>query len=176
MSDDDEDDTPKGLNWYEERGRYFIAWEWDDGPGLCLGEGKGRDDDHAAATAAARAIGSPEQSGNDSPLYWDSKGAVRKALTAARTAVETYNSGIPLPDWALKAQSEGWNPPKGWKPKKGGDIAKSQYLRGGAEGWEAAAVSLASMPVADAALGEMLVETWRGNAAELRRQADDIEK
>lgn len=175
MSDDD--DEPKGLNWYEERdGVYTIAWEFEDGPGLYLGEISGQDDDHKAATEAARAVGDPEQRHPSEPLHWGSRAAVRKALKAARAAVEAFHAGIPMPDWALRAQTEGWTPPKGWKPKKGDDIAKSQYLRGGAEGWEAAAVSLASFPVVDEGMADMLTTTWKGNAAELRRQADEIEK
>lgn len=94
---------------------YQIAWhDEDDGAGLFLGE-EVKDAEHEAACAAAQIIGDP---GRDAygALFWDSLTNAKKALRAAKAAVKASNAKAPWPDWALRAQSEGWKPPKGWKP------------------------------------------------------------
>lgn len=167
------DDEDMQLYWYEERGRYYIAWGDDDGPGLCLGEGgPGEAGDHAAATDAARRIGDPYK-GQLGRLEWSSESTVRKALRAAKAAVEVWQAGVPLPDWAIKAQAEGWAPPKGWKPKPDDDLISnaatvihSAHYQGAAAAWEAAGVLAAGgVP------GEAMADMCRKNAQELLSNA-----
>lgn len=50
---------------------------------------------------------------------FETKGSVAEFLKAMRGAAKAAHAeydGIPWPDWAVKAQAEGWKPPKGWKP------------------------------------------------------------
>jgi hypothetical protein len=169
VPDEDEEETT-GLNWYEERDGYYIAWEFDDGPGMYLGETG--EPDHEAASAAAATIGGPSKT-SFGALRWESESLVKKALKAAKAALEVFQSGIPLPDWALKAQSEGWKPPMGWKPKLNDDLLdgvseqmRLVELKGGAAGWEAAAVLAAS-----GAPSEALADMCQKNADELKKQA-----
>ncbi len=43
--------------------------------------------------------------------------ATRKAFgTCIRAAAKRAHDDTPWPEWALKAQEEGWKAPKGWKP------------------------------------------------------------
>ncbi len=50
------------------------------------------------------------------PFRWDSKSVASAALRACRAALKAADKDRPLPDWAVKALSEGWKQPKGWKP------------------------------------------------------------
>lgn len=120
MSDNDE----SVLQWFEGHYDYFIAWTDNEGDfGLSLGEsmhGVTPMPDHDAAVAAAMTIGDPYM--RDGRLVWRSQSDVKKALRAAKAAVEAWKAGLPLPDWAVRATAEGWKPPKGWSPKPNDDI------------------------------------------------------
>lgn len=50
--------------------------------------------------------------------YWPSNTAASNVLRAIKEAIKYHrsNNKTSLPDWALKALSEGWKPPKKWKP------------------------------------------------------------
>lgn len=161
-------ETPK-LNWFEMSNGFAIAWEWEAGPGTFLGEDGGSE--HEAATEAATRIGKPTQPIPGGPMLWGTQGAVKRALKAAKAAVNTFRAGIPSPDWALKAYAEGWTPPKGWTPKPNDDLKSPEaeefnraYLRKQVEGWDAAATLMA----ASGPPHEELADFCRKKAAELR--------
>ena len=48
-------------------------------------------------------------------FYWESMSAAKKALKAAKALLAQYKAEKPWPDWATKALSEGWKPPKNWR-------------------------------------------------------------
>jgi hypothetical protein len=46
----------------------------------------------------------------------DAKSVMKLLNSALKSATESYwKDGEPWPEWALKAQTAGWKPPKGWK-------------------------------------------------------------
>lgn len=110
------------LEWFEQGYTFFIAWSDNDGPGLALGQDiKDDGSDHFAATQAAKGIGDPTK-GILGRLEWESESSVKRALVAARAAVKAWQDKLPMPDWALKATSEGWRAPRGWKPRANDNI------------------------------------------------------
>lgn len=106
----------------EERYKYRIQWELDDGDDmgayLCQdntdGVGdppKDRNDwEQWVASHAARA--SEGVSFDHIGALWESEKLARAALRVAKEALKQER---PLPDWAQKALEAGWKPPKGWK-------------------------------------------------------------
>ena len=50
-----------------------------------------------------------------SGFIWETRTAAVKALKAIKMALK-LGPNRPVPEWAQKALSEGWKPPKGWKP------------------------------------------------------------
>lgn len=49
--------------------------------------------------------------------FWESKKAANKALTVIQEVLKNFSDHHVLwPEWAVKAKSAGWKPPKGWKP------------------------------------------------------------
>jgi len=48
--------------------------------------------------------------------YFETEAKAKKAMAAAN---QVLLSGVPWPEWAIKAQEAGWKPPKGWKPGTG---------------------------------------------------------
>lgn len=106
----------------EEKYRYRIQWEVDDGDDLgaylCQDEmdGKGevpldRDEwEHWTASRVARTTNGFFT--DDLGAYWESEKQARTALRVIKEALKQERS---LPDWAQKALEAGWKPPKGWK-------------------------------------------------------------
>lgn len=99
-------------------GHYLIAWDDEGYPGLELGDKpRAVDEEHKVATDAAVLVGGPDllRRKSDRVLLFETQGQATKALRAARAAVRNMKN--PMPDWAVKASSEGWKPPKNWKPQ-----------------------------------------------------------
>lgn len=108
---------------------FYIAWVFDGDEGGVLGEevytqtdlDKARPEswEHIRATlAAAQTEGVTRQRAQMAHCdcyVWPSMKLARQALRAVRAAIKD-RSGVPWPDWAVKAQAAGWKPPKGWKP------------------------------------------------------------
>lgn len=54
---------------------------------------------------------------DDRGLFWETRSQAAAALRACKKAIaDGPPEGHPWPEWATKAASEGWKPPKGWKP------------------------------------------------------------
>lgn len=51
-------------------------------------------------------------------LCFEEKSAGTKALRRIKAEWKAAESEVPWPEWALKAVSEGFKPPKCWKPKR----------------------------------------------------------
>jgi len=105
-----------------ERGDYYyIAWVFpdDDFEGACLGEDtvpeetpKEQEDwEHWMAQKVAAPLAELQETWG---FAWTS---LKKARAVLRDINEALLSGdAPWPDWAVKAKSEGWTPPKNWRP------------------------------------------------------------
>lgn len=50
-----------------------------------------------------------------SGFVWENETHAKKALKAINIALKTGRDKQ-VPEWATKAISEGWKPPRGWKP------------------------------------------------------------
>ena len=109
----------------EERnqGGYQLRWFFEDGVGAALGEIEyadsdlgciGEDWEHVAASLAAAKTHGVRRTIQDG-YVWDGERDAKAALKAVRAAIKRKDSK-PWPDWAVKAKSAGWAPPKGWKP------------------------------------------------------------
>ena len=97
---------------------WFLADEQEFG--LMLGESNSDVPDKETQVAMETIRALPEA---DRPIsmgsrewVWGNMSSAKRALAAAKLAIK--NIKHPMPEWALKAVSEGWKPPKGWTPKE----------------------------------------------------------
>lgn len=103
----------------ECRDRTRICWWIDGEEGAHLGDylsggpSPPEDDDHYIATEAALTV---EAETDCAGLYWETRAAASKALTAAKAALKAHRSAKPWPEWAKQALVAGWKAPKGWQP------------------------------------------------------------
>jgi hypothetical protein len=119
------------LKIIESENRFCIGWfdtNTNDGGYLRLGEDcrvskyatakdKEELDEHRAVTKACCSEAPPDQLGDAyNTYYWFTPVKVRKALRVAKRALKEHRSKKDWPDWARKAQAEGWKPPRGWQP------------------------------------------------------------
>lgn len=102
---------------------YKIAW-WDEpndivgdltvGEKLPVSEGDEAEEHNYITDKLAERC--PPDHVGDGTFYWESKSSATKALRAARALQKQWkNRDRPWPEWAIKASSEGWKPPKGWR-------------------------------------------------------------
>lgn len=105
----------------DRHGLFRIHWYIpEDGDlGACLGDYRlnatsDEDTEHRAATEGAIALNTGELDADG--LYWYTRSAASKALTAAKAALTVHRSAKPWPEWAKQALAAGWKAPKGWKP------------------------------------------------------------
>jgi hypothetical protein len=104
---------------YRYRIAWFIAETGDEG--MTLGEevytekqlANAKDDDkqHIAVTLAASKTAGVTRDGRYG-YSWATKREAQAALKACNNASKLKTS---WPEWAVKAQSAGWKPPKNWK-------------------------------------------------------------
>jgi hypothetical protein len=107
---------------------WTIVWIVDDDEGATLGQDRYKDSDlekvqgdlweHVAATLAVSKTEGVKFVRSDflgGHYIWESLSDAKKALRAAKAAVKDKRRK-PWPEWAVKAQANGWKPPKGWAP------------------------------------------------------------
>lgn len=75
---------------------------------------RNEDLDHVIVTVAILDHNKPEK--DNAGFFWENKADAQTALKLAKTALKSFRSTKSWPEWAMKAVSAGWKPPKGWLP------------------------------------------------------------
>jgi hypothetical protein len=99
-----------------DRDYYKICWYFEDDQdyGETLGPEKINDREHdQACEIAGQSKAEVVQDVCRLHYAWKTESAAKKVLSQINKVLQ---SQTPWPDWALKAQAEGWKAPKGWKP------------------------------------------------------------
>jgi len=121
------------LEVEESRGVYKISW-WlgeDDDYGASMGDdgptckfkvedlAKEKDPsyrEHMAYVIASYSLREEKPAGHRDGFFWDTRPQAERALRLIKAMGKAMLEGVPMPEWALTALSQGWKPPKGWKP------------------------------------------------------------
>lgn len=102
------------ISWYDaEEGDYGATLGEETYTERQLAKAKPEDWEHIAAVVTA---GKSKGVQRDSyGYYWESRSDAAQALREIKVVLK-LKSGKPWPDWAVKAKSAGWKPPKNWTP------------------------------------------------------------
>lgn len=103
---------PFSIGWFDDEDE-FISGD------LRLGEPCMFDEEHQFVSRAVGDLAAPSRRGSNDEFEWDTIDEARKALRIAGRAWADFKKENPKhdwPDWAIKADAEGWKPPEGWRP------------------------------------------------------------
>lgn len=109
------------MEWVDEEGNFVYAFGNDDS---CDPESFDSKADkrwarwHRLAVKLVVEAGLGGRTRDGSVLFKSEKDGKRalRIINACRKLSALADESLPLPEWAIKAQAEGWKAPKGWTP------------------------------------------------------------